>query len=81
MLTVPFCTTCRYLVCLTIAPALLSASIYLTLARIIPIYSSILSRFQPRTYALVFIACDFIPLLLQAAGGAIASISNDEEDN
>jgi RTA1 like protein len=66
----------RSLVTLTIGPAFLSASIYLTLARIIPIYSSTLSRFKPRTYTILFITSDFIALLLQAAGGAIASLAN-----
>ena len=32
-----------------------------------------LSRFRPSTYTITFISCDFLSLLLQAAGGAIAS--------
>jgi RTA1 like protein len=78
MLTHSFLTTYRYLTSLTIGPTFISASIYLTLARIIPTYSSTLSRFQPRTYTILFIALDVIALLLQAVGGAIASITNDE---
>lgn len=66
-----------YLVCLTIAPALLSGAIYLCLARIIVVYGETLSRFKPRTYALSFSSCDFFSLLLQAVGGAIASVAND----
>ncbi|KAK9320887.1 RTA1 like protein-domain-containing protein [Lipomyces orientalis] len=62
-----------YLVCLTIAPAFLGAAVYLCLSRIVVIYGENLSRFKPRTYTLVFIACDIISLLLQASGGAIAS--------
>jgi RTA1 like protein len=61
-----------------IAGAFLSASIYLILARIIPIYSSTLSRFQPRTYTILFITFDVLALLHQAIGGAIASIANDD---
>lgn len=71
--------THRYLCCLTIGPAFISASIYLCLARIIPVYSCTLSRFKPRTYTILFITCDFIALLLQAAGGAIASTAEDED--
>lgn len=66
-----------YLVCLTIAPAFLSASIYLCLARIIVVYGEHISRFPPRAYTILFCTCDFISLLLQAIGGAIASTAND----
>lgn len=62
-----------YLVPLTIAPALLSAAIYLCLARIIVVYGQHLSRFRPRTYTLMFCSCDLFSLVLQAAGGGIAS--------
>jgi hypothetical protein len=62
-----------YLVCLTIAPALLSAAIYLCLARIVVVYGEHLSRFRPRTYTLIFCSCDLFSLVLQAAGGGIAS--------
>ena len=64
-----------YLVCLTIGPAFLSASIYLCLSRIVTIYSAALARFKPQTYTYVFITSDVISLILQAAGGACASIS------
>jgi len=70
-----------YLCCLTIGPAFLSASIYLCLARIIVVYGESLSRFKPRTYTITFMTCDFFSLLLQAAGGAIASSSNDQSSN
>lgn len=65
----------RYLVCLTIGPAFLSAPIYLTLSHLITIYSESTARFKPRTYTYVFISSDIVALLLQAAGGAMASIS------
>ena len=63
----------RYLVCITIGPAFLSASIYLCLARLVVLYGESLSRFRPATYTIFFISCDFLSLLLQATGGAIAS--------
>jgi len=62
-----------YLVCLTISPAFLSAAIYLCLARIVVVYGQHLSRFRPRTYTLIFCGCDLFSLVLQAAGGGIAS--------
>jgi hypothetical protein len=62
-----------YLVDLTIAPAFLSAAIYLCLARIVVVYGEHLSRFKPRTYTLIFCGCDLFSLVLQAAGGGIAS--------
>lgn len=65
-----------YLVTLTIAPALLTAAIYLCLSRIVIVYGQHLSRFKPRTYTLVFCTCDLISLVLQALGGAIASTAN-----
>lgn len=65
-----------YLVTLTIAPALLTAAIYLCLARIITVYGEHLSFFKPRTYTIVFCGCDLISLVLQALGGAIASTAN-----
>ncbi|CZT08793.1 related to YER185w, Rta1p [Rhynchosporium graminicola] len=67
-----------YLVTLTIAPALLSASVYLCLARIVNLYGENLSRFKPRTYTLFFVTCDIICLVLQALGGALASTADTE---
>ncbi|KAF4959803.1 hypothetical protein F66182_18274, partial [Fusarium sp. NRRL 66182] len=63
----------EYLVCLTIAPAFLSAAIYLCFSRIVIVYGARVSRFRPKTYTYVFIAGDFLALLLQAAGGGIAA--------
>jgi hypothetical protein len=70
-----------YLVTLTIAPALLSAAIYLCLARIVIVYGTHLSRLSPRTYTFVFCTCDLISLVLQAVGGAIASTANTQSDS
>ena len=62
-----------YIVCLTIAPAFLSAAIYLCLGRIVVVFGESISRFRPRTYTLIFCFCDFFSLVLQGAGGGIAS--------
>ena len=72
-----------YLVCLTLAPAFFSAAIYLCLGRIVVVYGENLSRFRPRTYTLIFCGCDLFSLVLQAAGGGIASnaTSNSSEQS
>ncbi|KAL5041711.1 hypothetical protein BDW71DRAFT_162784 [Aspergillus fruticulosus] len=62
-----------YLVSLTIAPAFFTAAIYLTLSRIVVTYGEKVSYFKPRTYTITFITFDIIALILQAAGGAMAS--------
>jgi hypothetical protein len=64
---------------LTIAPVFLTASIYLTLSRIFLIYAPSLSRLAPRTVALSFMTSDFLSLVLQAAGGAIADTAPDSD--
>ncbi|EPS27737.1 hypothetical protein PDE_02681 [Penicillium oxalicum 114-2] len=69
----------EYLICLTIAPAFLSASIYICLGRIVKIYGKNISRLRPRTYTLVFVGCDLVSLILQAAGGAITSIADSDQ--
>ncbi|KAG8629636.1 hypothetical protein KVT40_003501 [Elsinoe batatas] len=70
-----------YLVCLTIAPAFISASIYLCLSRIVVVVGEDIAPFKPRTYTLTFMVCDFISLLLQAVGGAIAASSDDPNNS
>jgi len=65
-----------YLVGLTIGPAFFSAAIYLCLARIISIYGHTLPWFTPKTITIFFVGCDLMSLILQAAGGAIASTAN-----
>ncbi|KAI1344533.1 RTA1 like protein-domain-containing protein [Xylariaceae sp. FL0016] len=71
-----------YLVPLTIAPAFITASIYLCLARIISVLDPTLrySRLKPMTYTKIFVTFDLISLLLQAAGGALASISDSQSE-
>lgn len=75
-LTDPFYS---YLVPLTIGPAFFSAAIYLCLGRVITIYGAEISRFKPKTYTYIFVSCDLISLILQAAGGAIASSASDTD--
>jgi hypothetical protein len=68
-----------YLCCLTIAPALFSAAVYLSLSRILAIYGDTLSFLKGRTITITFISCDFVSLALQAVGGALASTAMDVE--
>ncbi|RDW93027.1 RTA1 domain-containing protein [Aspergillus mulundensis] len=62
-----------YPVRLTIAPAPFAAAIYLTLSRIVVVYDENISDFKPRTYIITFIPFNVIALILQAAGGPMAS--------
>lgn len=62
---------------LTIAPVFITAAIYLTLSRIITLYNPSLARLSPRTISLTFMTSDFLSLVLQAAGGAIADTADD----
>ena len=64
------------IICLTIAPAFLAAGIYLTLSRIVIVFGPENSRIKPLSYPRIFIPCDVASLLLQAAGGGIASAAS-----
>lgn len=64
---------------MTIGPAFFSAAIYLSISRIITIFGSSLSWFKPRTVSLAFIGFDLVSLILQSAGGAIASMADDQD--
>ncbi|TEY52903.1 hypothetical protein BOTCAL_0253g00060 [Botryotinia calthae] len=70
-----------YLICLTIAPAFLTAGIYLCLSRIVIVYGQEISRFRPGTYTIIFCTCDIISLVLQATGGAIASLADTQDQS
>ncbi|KAI1101507.1 RTA1-domain-containing protein [Jackrogersella minutella] len=59
--------------CLTIAPAFLAAGIYLCIRRIVSAFGPDNSRIPPQYYTRIFIPCDIVSLILQAAGGGIAS--------
>ncbi|TAQ86220.1 hypothetical protein B7494_g5458 [Chlorociboria aeruginascens] len=61
------------IVCLTIAPAFMAGGIYLCLRRIVYAFGPENSRITPEAYTRIFIPCDILSLLLQAAGGGIAS--------
>ena len=64
--------------CLTIAPAFFSAGIYFCLSDIVRHVSMEASRIKPWAYALIFIPCDFVSLVLQGAGGGLASVAAEQ---
>lgn len=66
--------------CLTIAPAFLAGGVYLCLRRIVAAFGAENSRLKPEMYTRFFIPCDVISLILQAAGGAMASISSQNAE-
>ncbi|KAI1766123.1 RTA1-domain-containing protein [Hypoxylon sp. FL1150] len=73
--------------CLTVGPAFLAAGIYLCIRRIVTVFGPENSRIPPEFYTRIFIPCDIISLILQAAGGGMASAafhtghSTDKGDN
>ncbi|KAL8657975.1 MAG: hypothetical protein Q9226_001385 [Calogaya cf. arnoldii] len=67
--------------CLTIAPAFLAATIYLTLSRIVITFGPENSRIKPLSYPRIFIPCDILSLVLQALGGGMASAASHSNKN
>ncbi|KAB2580243.1 Sphingoid long-chain base transporter rsb1 protein [Lasiodiplodia theobromae] len=61
---------------LTLAPAFLAAAVYLMLKHLVLATSPSLSRFPARYYTYIFITCDLISLVLQAAGGGTAATAD-----
>ncbi|KAF9699448.1 hypothetical protein EKO04_002093 [Ascochyta lentis] len=59
--------------CLIIAPAFVSAAIYLTLKHIVRSFGDDWSRVRPGWYTWIFIGCDLLSLVLQGAGGGMAA--------
>jgi hypothetical protein len=66
----------RYIICLTIGPVFFAAAIYLTLSRVIVHYGIRHARISPKAISLTFMTCDFVALVLQATGGAIADTAS-----
>ncbi|KAK8078741.1 RTA1 domain protein [Apiospora phragmitis] len=71
-----------YLIPLTIAPAFITASMYLCLARLVHIIDPALqyTRLRPMMYTWIFVTFDFIALVLQGAGGGITATGDDNKD-
>ncbi|TKA21775.1 hypothetical protein B0A50_08696 [Salinomyces thailandicus] len=60
---------------LTIAPAFISAGIYIVLKHAIVIFGRQLSRLPPTAYMYIFVACDMVSIILQGAGGSISAVA------
>lgn len=69
------------IICLTIAPAFLAGGIYLCLSRIITTVGGSNSRIAPSSYPRIFVTCDIVSLILQAAGGGIASVKTQHHQD
>ncbi|KAL4939083.1 hypothetical protein BDV06DRAFT_231281 [Aspergillus oleicola] len=68
------------LICLSLGPVFFCAAIYFLLGRIVIAYhGEDISRLRPRTYAIFFVSCDVIALIMQSAGGAITSVAEDAD--
>lgn len=65
---------CQF-ICLTIAPAFIMAGIYFLLAQLVAIYGRKYSLLPPMGYLYIFIVCDVISLVVQAAGGGLAGMA------
>ncbi|KAK2749376.1 hypothetical protein FQN57_006308 [Myotisia sp. PD_48] len=64
--------------CLIMAPAFLSAAIYLTLKHLCLALGPNLSLLKPRYYTWIFIGVDLLSLTLQGIGGGLAASSNGD---
>lgn len=67
--------------CLTIGPAFYSAAIYFCIADIVKLFGEEASRLKPAHYAWIFIPCDLVSLILQGAGGGLASIASQNNED
>jgi len=61
--------------CTIIAPSFLAAGLFFSLGNIVNYSGTHYSRFSPRVFSIVFVTCDVVSLVVQAAGGGIASIA------
>lgn len=66
--------------CLIIAPAFISAAIYLTLKHIVHSFGDSWSRVRPQWYTWIFVGCDLLSLVLQGVGGGIAATADFGSD-
>ncbi|KAG8713479.1 hypothetical protein FRC08_013200, partial [Ceratobasidium sp. 394] len=65
-------------ICTTImAPSFMTAAMFLILPRIVSELGQEYSRMPPRLYLAIFLTADITALLLQAIGGALASVADN----
>lgn len=65
------------IILLILAPAYISAAIYITLKHICLCFGEKWSRIPPRFYTWIFISADMLSLALQGAGGGLAAGAGD----
>jgi hypothetical protein len=63
---------------LTIAPAFLSAGLYIMLKRLVLLFGPEFSRIPPNAYAYIFVSSDILSIILQGAGGSISAVATDK---
>ncbi|KAF1982750.1 RTA1-domain-containing protein [Aulographum hederae CBS 113979] len=68
------------IVLLTFAPAFMAAGIYLTLKHLVITFGQDFSRIKPAWYTYIFITCDIFSIVLQGAGGGLASAADDDRN-
>ncbi|PVI05777.1 RTA1-domain-containing protein [Periconia macrospinosa] len=61
---------------LIIAPVFVTGALYILLGMFITLLGREFSIISPRMYAIVFLVCDVISLVIQAVGGAMASMAS-----
>ena len=64
---------------LIIAPTFFAATAYVVLGSLINHHPT-LSRVRPRIYITIFVCADITSLVIQAVGGALASIASGQTD-
>jgi hypothetical protein len=69
------------IICLTIAPAILAAGVYLCLSRIVTTFGQDNSCISARAYPIIFVTCDVVSLILQAGGGGYASVKTHNRED
>ena len=63
---------------LTIAPAFLSAGLYVILKRLVLLFGPQYSRISPNAYAYIFVSADVLSIILQGAGGSISAVATEK---
>jgi len=69
------------IIALTIAPAFIMGGIYNLLGKFIVVYGESYALMAPILYSYVFMLCDVVSLVVQAAGGAIAASATTDSEN
>ena len=69
-----------YFIPLGLGPAFITASIYLTLARVVVVYGPKFSFLAPRMYTIIFLSIDVSSLIIQAVGGSLSASAETDSD-